>query len=263
MVGERLWTYSERGASKTSRLIPGAPTQSEVWNSFLRNDDMKADTQSRARFAIFDMDGLLLDTESIYTEATQHVVGQYGKTFDWSIKSHMIGRPALDSARYLVSTLDLPISAEAYLEARETWLLERFPHCKPMHGAKALVRHLRDSKVPIAVATSSVRRLFELKTTNHQEMFNMFDLVVTGDDPEVKHGKPAPDIFAVAAARLGATPSETLVFEDAPSGLAAGIAAGMRVIVVPDPNMDKSRYAEATLVLDSLAEFNPRDFELT
>ena len=63
---------------------------------------------------IFDMDGLLLDTEIFYTEVTQEITNRFGKTFDWSIKSRMIGLPSLDAARYLVNTLKLPITAEQY-----------------------------------------------------------------------------------------------------------------------------------------------------
>ena len=80
-----------------------------------------------ASAAIFDMDGLLLDTENIYTEITQKIVGQYGKTYDWSIKGNMIGRPQLDSARYLVEALSLPITAEQYLDQRNGLLREAFP----------------------------------------------------------------------------------------------------------------------------------------
>jgi pseudouridine-5'-monophosphatase len=86
--------------------------------------------------------------------------------------------------------------------------------------------------------------------------------VVTGDDPRVKRGKPAPDIFLAAAARLAAEPASCLVFEDAPSGTGAALAAGMAVVAVPDPNMDRSRYADCHEVLDSLADFRPEAWGL-
>ncbi len=216
-----------------------------------------------ARFALFDMDGLLLDTEIIYTEVTQSIVSRFGKTFDWSIKANMIGLPAMVSAKYLVNTLQLPISAETYLQERDQLLCAKFPTCRAMPGAENLIRNLHSHAIPMAVATSSSRDLFNLKTAKHQNWFKLFNTIVTGDDPEIKHGKPAADIFNVAAKRLNANPQNTLVFEDAPSGLAAGIAAGMRVIVVPDPNMDQSRYQTAERILNSLEEFKPEEFGMT
>jgi pseudouridine-5'-monophosphatase len=202
---------------------------------------------------IFDMDGVLLDTEHFYTEVTQTIVGRYGKVFDWSVKGNMIGRPARDSARYLVETLALPITAEQYLEEREAMLERLFPSTEAKPGAHALTVALAARGVPQAVATSSGRRLFDLKTTRHRDWFRVFAAIVLGDDPRVARGKPAPDIFHLAAAELGADPAACLVVEDAPAGVAAAHAAGMQVVAVPDPEMDRSRYGDADLVLDSLA----------
>ena len=211
--------------------------------------------------ALFDMDGLLLDTEIIYTQVTQKIVGRFGKTFDWSIKSNMIGRRAEESSRYLVNALALPISPEDYLQQRDVLLKQAFPSCAELPGARKLISHLSSRGIPIAVASSSSREMYELKTQNHP-WFSLFDVVVTGDDPDIDQGKPAPDIFLRAAALIDATPARTLVFEDAPAGLAAATAAGMRAVVVPDPNMDRSRYPGAALILDSLLEFSPADFGL-
>lgn len=211
---------------------------------------------------LFDLDGLLLDTERIYTEATQKIVGRFGKTFDWSLKRHMLGRPALDSARYLVQGLALPISAEAYLAERNGLLREGFAACAARPGAIKLVRHLHRHGIPMAVATSSARDLFEVKITRHTAWVGLLNVVVCGDDPAIARGKPAPDIFVIAASRLGAEPASTLVFEDSPLGLEAGIAANMRVVAVPDPNMDKTRYPGADLIIDSLLAFAPEAYGL-
>ena len=210
--------------------------------------------------ALFDMDGLLLDTETIYTQVTQEIVSRFGKQYDWSIKANMIGRKAIDSARYLVEVLALPITAEEYLEERKDMLKEEFKNAKALPGAERLIRHLNQHQVPIAVATSSMGDLYDIKTTNHQDWFQLFDAVVTVDDPEVNEGKPAPDLFNVAAKRIGADPAATLVLEDAPSGLAGATAANMRAVVVPDPNMDRARYADADLILDSLMDFDPNRY---
>ena len=211
---------------------------------------------------LFDLDGLLLDTERIYTTVTQKIVGRFGKTYDWGLKRNMIGRPAMDSARYLVEALALPISAQAYLDERNGLLRAGFAVCEAMPGAEKLVRHLHRHGVPMAVATSSARDLFEVKTARHAAWFGLFDVVVCGDDPAIARGKPAPDIFRIAAARLGAGAGSTLVFEDSPLGLEAGVAANMRVVAVPDPNMDKARYRQADLIIDSLTEFAPERYGL-
>ncbi len=211
---------------------------------------------------LFDVDGLLLDTESIYTEVTQEIVSEFGKTFDWSIKANMIGRAELESSRYLVEALNLPITAETYLERRNGLLRAGFATCKAMPGAEKLIRHLSDHSIAMSVATSSTRELFDIKKSGHTDWFDLFKHSVTGDDPEVKNAKPAPDIFLAAAKKLNAQSDSTLIFEDAPSGLAAGLTAGMHVVAVPDPNMDKSRYTGATMLLESLEDFDPSLFGL-
>ncbi|SEN54495.1 pseudouridine-5'-monophosphatase [Pseudomonas sp. ok272] len=206
---------------------------------------------------IFDMDGLLLDTEGIYTEVTQIIAQRYGRTFDWSIKQNIIGRGAADLARYVVEALDLPITAQEFLVIREPLLRERFPHAQAMPGARELVEHLKASGIPIAVGTSSSSQSFAQKTALHGEWFALFDTIVTADDPEVGAAKPAPDIFLVAARRLGVEPRDCLVFEDSPFGVTAAKAAGMTVIAVPDAAMVDEKYVHADGILRSLKAFQP------
>lgn len=211
---------------------------------------------------IFDMDGLLLDTEGIYTEVTQAIAQKYGKTFDWSHKQHIIGRGARDLAHYVVEALELPISVDEFLEIRAPLMTARFPEALGMVGAEALVRHLKANGVPIAVGTSSSSKYFALKTQQHQDWFSLFDTIVTADDPEVGAAKPAPDIFLVAARRLGVAPADCLVFEDSPFGVTAAKAAGMFALAVPDSAMAPEKYTHADGRLGSLLEFTPAQWGL-
>lgn len=211
---------------------------------------------------IYDLDGLLLDTEPLHALIIQTVVSRYGKVFDQSMQFKLAGRNALDSAQILVEMLTLPITAQTYLEQRKVFLDQLLPQAKPLPGAVRLTEHLHQHQIPQAVATSSARRPFCLKTTHHQEWFALFDVIVVGDDPVLQRGKPAPDIFLLAAQRLGAIPEQCLVFEDAHAGMEAALAAGMSVIVVPPPSVDKQLYREANQILNSLTDFEPHLWQL-
>jgi pseudouridine-5'-monophosphatase len=208
---------------------------------------------------IFDMDGVLLDTEPLYTEVTHRITSRYGKTYDWSIKSNMLGRPAMDSAEYLIATLDLPIRPDEYLAEREPMLEELLAKVEAIEGAESFTRELHARGIPMAIATSTDARLFQVKIAGHREWFSIFRAVVCGDDPRVRRGKPAPDIFLAAAEDLGARPETCLVVEDSPFGVEAAIAAGMRVVGLPDPRMDRGRFADAHFVVSSFAEMRRLD----
>jgi len=206
---------------------------------------------------IYDMDGLLLDTEGIYTEVTQQIVGEYGKVFDWSVKEKIIGRRSIQAAEIIVESLDLPISPQDYLDSRKDVLLEKFKDTEALPGAKEMTTHFSKLGISQALATSSSSPMFEAKFEKHKKWFSQFAQIVRGDDPELKEGKPAPDIFLLAANRVGVDPAECLVFEDAPTGTEAALAAGMPVVVVPDPNMDHCHFKNASQIISSLKDFDP------
>jgi (DL)-glycerol-3-phosphatase len=132
-------------------------------------------------------------------------------------------------------------------------------------GVARLVAHLHAHGVPMAVATSSHRHHFNLKTAHHAAVFSCMDAVVTGDDPAVARGKPSPDIFLLAATRFRqppASPAHVLVFEDAPNGVLAAVAAGMPVVMVPSPLVGEDDRRPATQVLASLVDFDPQAWGL-
>ncbi|KAJ7543780.1 hypothetical protein O6H91_09G052400 [Diphasiastrum complanatum] len=231
-----------------------------------RHDDASS-CPANITHVIFDMDGLLLDTEKFYTVSQEKILSNYGKTFDWSLKAKMMGKKALDAGQIFVKETGLEgiLSAEEFIKQREAILHDLFPWSELMPGVERLVLHLHACRVPMAIATSSHRRHFDLKTLKHQELLSHMHHVVVGDDPAVKHGKPAPDIFLAAAQQFqdpNLKPHQILVFEDAPTGVEAARAADMHVVMVPDENLDKTLCKRADQVLSSLLDFKPSDWGL-
>jgi len=208
------------------------------------------------RAAIFDLDGVLVDTEPLYTLAIQEVVAPFGKTYDWALKTRCMGNPAMVSARIIVEHLSLPISPESFLERRKPILERLFESVPEVPGAGALLQSLARAGVALGLATSSDRRLLARKTRHHG-WISHFTATVCADDAALARPKPAPDIFLLAAERLGVPASECVVFEDSPTGVRAGVAAGMRVIALCDPALDRSLVAGAERVISSYSELDP------
>jgi pseudouridine-5'-monophosphatase len=206
---------------------------------------------------IFDLDGVLLDTEPLYTRATEQIVAPFGKVFDWSVKARLMGRDALTSARTLVNALDLPMTPQEYLDRQAPVLDALLREAAEIPGAADLVDALRRRGLRLAVATSSTTPRFRMKTAHH-EWFDRFDVVVCSDDPRVKQPKPAPDIFLVAREALGARAETCLVIEDSLAGVASALAAGMQVLALADARLPESAFRGARRVLRSYSELDMR-----
>lgn len=211
---------------------------------------------------IYDVDGLLLDTESLNEKINSTIAQRYDKTFNLDLKMAIAGRTTIDSATIIVNTLQLPLTVEAYLAERNKLIYPLYPSCQTLPGAIKLIEHLSTHQIPQALASSSSRHHFGLKTINHQQWVKLFQVVTLGDDCELKHGKPAPDIFLLTAQRLNADPQQCLVFEDSIAGMQAAKEAGMSVIAIPDPIFDHDLFTAADQVLNSLLEFQPQVWNL-
>lgn len=202
------------------------------------------------RACLFDVDGLLIDSEDIYTECTNAVLHKYGKpSLPWSIKARLQGRPNPEAGRILQEWAQLPIQSDEFKRQTLAMQEKMFERTKALPGVPDLLKRLSGSNVQLAVATSSMRRTFDIKTKHLSEMFSVFDVdkVVVGDDPRIAvgRGKPLPDIYLLALSTINATlpadqqihPEECLVFEDSVPGVEAGRRAGMQVAWVPHPGL--------------------------
>jgi len=215
------------------------------------------------KYVLFDMDGLLLDTETIYYKTFEEVLARYGVKYDQTMRVKIMGTVPKDTYSIFIRDYNLDVSLEKLTEEIKEMLLKRMVSAEFMPGAVRLIEHLKKCNIPIAVATSSSEEVFLVKTSRHQDIFSKFNhITLGGSDPEVKHGKPAPDVFLVCASRFPADPRECLVFEDAPNGVEGAIAAGMQVVMVPDKVVPAEKRALATKVIESLEDFVPEEFGL-
>ncbi len=180
---------------------------------------------------IFDMDGTLVDSEPYAEQAWQHFLQLHGQTLRADVLGRMFGLRLREGAAVVKDAYALNLSVDEIAEVQDELRLAALRgNLQPLPGAAALVAFGRSAGLRLALATSSLRHHADL-TLAEIELVGAFDAEATGD--EVKRGKPAPDIFLLAAERLGVEPATCVVFEDAPAGVAAAVEAGMLCVCVP------------------------------
>jgi HAD superfamily hydrolase (TIGR01509 family) len=209
-------------------------------------------TLPRFRAAVFDMDGLLLDSERPIRDAWMRATRELGVTISDADYLTVVGRNEVDSRAQLQRLLGAAVSYDA-VRARAAVLIGEalgVDGYAVKAGVVALLQALQARRVTCVVASS----------TNHEEVrrrlahagLDGYFVAVSGGD-EVERGKPRPDLFLLAAQRAGHDPEDCLVFEDSEHGARGAIAAGMAVVIVPDLKTPSDDAAAASVtVLASL-----------
>ena len=197
--------------------------------------------------AVFDCDGLLLDTEPLWTIGEERLFLRYGRVFSPDDKRALLGTSGPAAGRVLARLLEQPGRELALVEELLAACEGAMADAAPMPGARDLVDRLR-GRLPLSAASNSPRRLLHPALAG-AGFGPEFEAVLTVED--VEHPKPAPDLYLAACLRLGVDPTRAIALEDSPTGVASARAAGLWVIGVPSyPGVE----LEADLVVSSLAD---------
>ena len=203
---------------------------------------------------LFDMDGLMFDTEMVNGKEFIRVAKEFGYDVSWDVRLKMLGRSVKDNGQMLAGIYGPDFPFAEILEKRKQdtigWFDENGTPVKP--GLIPLLEYLEDHGIPAAVCSSSdiqvITRHLERSHTRHY-----FQLIISGD--MVKKSKPDPEIFLTGCARLGIDPADALVLEDSENGILAAENAGIPVICVPDLVRHPKEIEEKTLAtVDSLSD---------
>jgi pseudouridine 5'-phosphatase len=206
----------------------------------------------RLTAVVFDLDGLIVNSEDIYDQADVEVLRRRGRVYEPSLRERMMGRPTEESLRIMIAHHALDDTPDE-LELERTVLRDKLleTSLEPMPGLLSLLTALEEAKIPTAIGTSG-RPAYVTYVLGRLNLHNWFRFFVTPDD--VARGKPHPDIYELAATRLGVTPRETMVLEDSANGCQAGVAAGAFTVAVPNRHTLGHDFTGAQFIADTLAD---------
>jgi len=205
---------------------------------------------------VFDLDGVIVDSEQVWDEVREAYTREVGGTYTDEATRSMMGMSSTEWSRYMAEALRVPGTPAEINEAIVARMLERYGEEPPLSpGAVDAVRRIA-ARWPLAVASSSNPELIEvvLRSARLEELFP-----VTVSSQEVARGKPAPDVYLEAAARLGVEAVRCAAVEDSHNGIRSAKAAGMRVVAIPNPHFppDDEAMAQADVVLGTIDELTP------
>jgi HAD superfamily hydrolase (TIGR01509 family) len=209
---------------------------------------------------VFDLDGVLLDSEQVWDEAREQLAEERGGRWHDQAQKDMMGMSSTEWSRYMHERIGLPEAPEEInREVVERLAASYREHLPEIDGAREAVERLA-ARWPLGLASSSNRELIDLAL----ELLGVKQLfAVTVSSEEVARGKPAPDVYLEAARRLEVDPAQAAAVEDSHNGILAAKAAGMRVLAIPNRHFPpgEEALAQADVVLDSLAELTAEAIE--
>lgn len=203
------------------------------------------------KVVIFDMDGVLVDTELLYTLMYQEVYASFGLTLDMREREGFVGTSVEKVWQFVKDKYSLKESVDELIAMKDKSYLAKLhslPEILSIDGVQDLLEYLDAKGYRLAIASSSTRELIEY-ITGKAGISRYFSFISSGDS--VKKGKPDPEIFLNAASHYGARPDECFVIEDAASGVCGGKAGGMTVYAYRNPNSGNQDLTLADFVFDS------------
>jgi beta-phosphoglucomutase-like phosphatase (HAD superfamily) len=209
---------------------------------------------------VFDLDGVLLQSEEVWDAVRERYVTERGGRYDDEVQRAMMGMSAPEWSAFLAEDAGVPgTPAQINADVVDRMLAAYACELPLIPGAIDTVRRVAGA-FPLALASSSNRGIFE-EVLQLAGIADAFEATVSSE--EVPRGKPAPDVYLEAARRLGVAPEKCAAVEDSHSGIRSARAAGMRVIAIPNANYppDAEALALADVVLDSLDELTARRIE--
>ncbi|CAA9290579.1 MAG: hypothetical protein AVDCRST_MAG93-3859, partial [uncultured Chloroflexia bacterium] len=210
-------------------------------------------TKPETQAVIFDLDGLLIDSEIVWNTVRAEIAAQRGVVWTEADHRAVMGVSTAEWVAYMIERLELDLGPAEVQELVSSRMVASYRERIPLKpGAMELV-HKVGEHLPVGLASGSVRNLIDI-VISAPEFAGRFRAVVSAD--EVGRGKPHPDVYLETARRLVVAPEACVCLEDSGHGIDAGKAAGMRVIAVPDPRFmpEAATLARADVVVDSLTE---------
>jgi HAD superfamily hydrolase (TIGR01509 family) len=204
---------------------------------------------------VFDLDGVLVDSEPIHFRAANRVLARYGRSISEEDYCGFIGLGEFATWEAWRRRHSIPEPVEQLLAAHTAARLEEIAAgVAAIDEAVALARQLHGSGLPLAIASSSTRAVINA-LLSALRLDDVFAVRISGEDPEVRRSKPAPDVYLAAATRLAVAPTACLAIEDSGPGVMAAKRAGMTCIAVPNRWTAQQDFREADVVLESLRYF--------